>query len=278
MRGKELITAMIISAVISCLALMTSGCSITLLKPEYRDNALLIAGSTTAIPYTRALADEFMKYNPGLMVSHNGGGSTPGLIAAKKGAIDVAAMSRDLKKNEDDEHTRGYLFARDGVAIVVHPENPLENLTENQVRDILQGRISNWGTVGGKNSPIKLVCLAEGSITRKMIEDMVMKGERFGKNHVTMESDTQAAGFVAANPDALGYLHLSELSPQVRAVCINGVEISKLTVLSERYPLTRSFYYVIYSEPGPNAEKFVKFACSEQGQKIIEKMGAVPVY
>ncbi len=105
---------------------------------------LLIGGSSTVFHYTEALAEAYMKRNRDSHIIYESGGSTPGLIAVKNGSIDIASMSRNLQDSEDDEFTKNYLIGKDAIGIVVHPSNPVENLSLDQIRGIFTGEIANW--------------------------------------------------------------------------------------------------------------------------------------
>jgi phosphate transport system substrate-binding protein len=252
-------------------------------KPVQAQVTILIAGSSTVDAYTQVLAEEYIKKHPNVTIDHIGGGSTPGLLALKKGAIDLATMSRTLKWTEEDEYTRQYLIGKNGVAIGVHLSNPVKNLTKNQVYQIMSGKITNWSEVGGNNAEIQVLGRAKGSTTRIMIEDLVMQGAPFTETLKSFTSADELRTALEGNPNAIGILGLQDSKDTIKRVTIEGVDMTPSTILSNRYPLTRSFYFVWHSEPGAaEAEKhkldFLNFVRSEEGQKIIEKRGGVRVY
>jgi phosphate transport system substrate-binding protein len=251
--------------------------------PAQERATILIAGSSTVDAYTKVLAEEYMKQHPHITISHTGGGSTPGLLALKKGAIDMATMSRTLKWTEEDEYTKQYLIGKNGVAIGVHPSNPVQNLTIDQIYQIMTGKITNWSSVSGKQEAIQVLGRSKGSTTRIMIEDLVMQGASFTESTKEFASADELRTALENNPNAIGILGLQDVSDAIKRVTVGGVEMTKATILSNRYPLTRSFYYVWHTEPGSDhAEKnkldFLNFVRSEEGQKIIEKRGGVRVY
>jgi phosphate transport system substrate-binding protein len=282
---------------------------VNLSKKDFSRDEILIGGSTTVLQYTQLLADEFMKQNDGVRIISEGGGSTPGLIAVKNEAIDIASMSRDLESNEDDDYTNNYLIGKDGVGIVVNPANPVLNLSIQQVRDIFSGKISSWRQISNSGGKIKVICRPSESTTLKGLNEIVMKGEQFAADATIADSAEDLAKDVAIDPNAIGFLALKDVKTNIKLLKINGIELTRTTILSDRYPLTRSFYFVLYDKPGYKINKvednsilskitglfgndeentqqskkdtifrFLQFVQSKDGQKILEKNGAVSVY
>jgi phosphate transport system substrate-binding protein len=225
------------------------------LKPNGR--TLLIGGSSTVHHYTQVLAESYMEQNRDTQIVNESGGSTPGLIAIKNGAIDIASMSRDLADNEDDEFTKNYLIGKDAVGIVVHPSNPIANLTTSQIEGIYSGAIDNWSQVGGSDSPILVVTRTPESTTLKGLNEIVLKGTKVAGSATVTGSAQEMAEKVAGDPNAIGFLALRDLGSGVKALTVNNVQMSRETILTDRYPISRSFYYVVYDMPNgdPASEK-----------------------
>jgi phosphate transport system substrate-binding protein len=245
------------------------------------DEVLLVAGSSTMRQFTTPLVEEFKKQNGHTIVENQAGGASAGVIALKRGAIDVAMLTRDLKEEEDDPMLRNYLVARDAIAILVNPQNPVGNLTLHQLKKIYEKEITNWKEVGGTDAPIDILVREPGATAQKSIRDYVLGGddmpdepaERIMKSH-----DAMIAG-VKSNPNAIGFEALAGISRDVKPITVNGVAIANKTVLSGRYPLSRSFYLVLYGSSTPAAERFVAFALSKEGQDIFVKQdGLLAVY
>jgi len=231
---------------------------------------LLIAGSTNVLPFTKALLPAFGKHQGGLEIITDGGGSLAGLIALKRGAIDIAAMSRELKRAEDDGQVCDHLFGKDAVAVVTAPGNPVGGITRAQVRDVLAGKITDWADLGGPAGPIDVINRAPGSTTRKWMEDNVMGGAEMAR-HVTLAPSAAAlASAVAGNPRALGFLATRDLTGNVKPMAVNGVAIGRATIYSGRYPLTRSLYYVTRTSPAEPVRRFLDFVRSAEGQDALE--------
>jgi phosphate transport system substrate-binding protein len=281
----------------------------SLLNSDDYHGSILVGGSSTVHAYTLALAEEFTKDNKGTSIYCESGGSTPGLIAVKNGAIDIAVMSRDLEDDEDDKYIKNYLIGKDGLGIIVHPSNPVANLTVEQVSDIFSGAVDNWSIFGGSDSNIIVVGRNPESTTYKGLADIVLKGAKFKENAIIADSAEKTLDEVISNPDAIGFLALKDLSDNVKVLDINGVHISRETILTDRYPISRSFYFTVYDKPDNSIENknqdnlldkileaftmdndkvhqlkieavmnFIDFVQSAKGQEIIENHGAIAVY
>jgi len=249
-------------------------------KSDPKYETLLVAGSTEMLPYTKALVKGLSKKRKNLLISYDGGGSTPGIIALRRKAIDVAAVSRLLTDDEDDAYTESFLIAKGCIAIIVHPDNPVQNMTKEQVYEIFDGHFRNWEAVGGNNAPIRLLTRKYGSYTRKAFQKIAMSGGVVHDSALRVESGKEMADAVAEDPDAIGYLSLYDVAKaedRVSLLSINWVRMDKYSILSGRYPFTRSFYYVLYHKPPDAAKAFLRFALSGEGQKAIEEMDAVRV-
>lgn len=272
------------------------------------EKTLLIGGSSTVYHYTQALAEAYMEERGNAKVICESGGSKPGLIAVKNGSIDIASMSRDLDDDEDDMFTKNYLIGKDAVGMVVHPSNPVENLTMDQILGIISGEIDDWSQVGGEARPIQVITREPESTTWKGLNEMVLKGADMADGAMVVNSARQMAAAVAGAPDAIGFLALSDLQNSVKLLQVDNVPLSRTTILTDRYPLSRSFYYVVYDLPDPAAEDqeghplfrwavslfqtddetiqqkrantvrdFLDYVKSPQGQEIIVREGAIGI-
>lgn len=231
---------------------------------------LLIAGSTNVLPFTKALMPAFAKHHGGVEVITDGGGSLAGLIALKRGAIDIAAMSRELKRGEDDGLICDHLFGKDAVAIVTARGNPVGGITRARVRDVLAGKVTDWAELGGTAGPIEVVNRTPGSTTRKWVEENVMGGTEMARHVTLARSAGDLAAMVAGNPHALGFLATRDLTGDVQPMAVNGVPIGRGTIYSGRYPLTRSLYYVTRANPAAPVRRFLDFVRSAEGQDALE--------
>ena len=242
--------------------------------------SLLIGGAGAMFGLNQALAAQFSETHPLVDVVVEKGGSLPGLIAVKRGAIDLAAMARELSVSEDEPGMRNFLIARSSVTIVVNKTLPIKNLAQQQIRGLLTGGIRNWKDVGGPDAPVNVVSRMRGSTTRQFIEEVVLDGEDIITGAKEMASTKLQAEAIAADPHAIGYVASKDDAGKadIAALSVDGVEASRATVLSDRYPYTHSFYLLLYGDRAGLARDFVVFARSAAGQKIVAQQGLLPVY
>ena len=250
----------------------------------YRKNAtslpqsLLLAGSSTMNDLNRALLDGFAKVHPQVISVLQGGGSLAGLMALKRGAVDVAAMSRDLTEAEDTAQTRSHLVAMNEVSIVVHPASPIKALSRAQVRAVFTGQIPNWQALGGPNAPIRVISRTHGASSLRFVLDELLNGEEMVLTARAVARAKQVGAAVAADPFAIGFVAMSDrVEGPLRRLAIDGVLPDRATVLSGRYPLEQPLYLVLHGEPSAAARDFVAFALSPKGQAIVADSHFLPV-
>lgn len=241
--------------------------------------SLLLASAGSMTNLCAAFKKRYESKNPLTDIVIENGDSLQGIIAVKRGAIDLAAISRDLSNEEDDQESHNYLIARSNIFIIVHPQSPLRNLTQAQVRDIFTGNIENWKQLGGNDAPIQLISRLRGSNTRQFMEDVVLNHNELASTAIELESTRQVAARVANNINAIGYIAAKNDAGDAvtHTLSIDGIEASDATVLSGRYPYTSSYYLLLAGEAKGTKFDFIKFARSPEGQTIVAEQGFVPV-
>jgi phosphate transport system substrate-binding protein len=249
------------------------------LPEQARRNSLLIASARAMYDLCNALAAAYKSQNPHTDFVIEKGDSLQGLIAAKRGAIDLAAITRDLTASEDGLATYNYLIARSNISIIVHAQSPIKNLTQAQIRALFVGEISNWKQVGGSDLPVTLYSRVRGSSTRQYVEEVVLDGGDFASSTIELETTKALAAAVAADPAAIGYLAAKDNSnnAEVSYLSVDGVVASEATVLSGRYPYTHPFYLLLAGDKTQHKVDFIKFAQSSVGQAIVTQQGLVAV-
>jgi len=234
-----------------------------------------IAGSTSVQPLSEELATKFMDKNPNVKINVAGGGSGAGIKSAQDGTADIGAVSRELKTNE--KTLNEILIAKDGIAVVVNNKTPLEELTMDKVKKVFSGEISNWKELGGLDAPITVIIREDGSGTRGAFEEIVLgKHSEFTDEAIIQNSTGALRTAVAGNPDAIGFISLGALNDDVRALKIDGVEISKESILNGSYKLARPFLYLTKGNPEGAVKRFIDFVLSDEGQEIVG-MEFIPV-
>lgn len=249
--------------------------------------AILIGGSSTMQTYLGPVVQAFASHNPSVAVALEGGGAAAGVIAVKRDAIDIATLTRPLRYREDAIALRDYLVAKDGVAILVHPSNAIAGLSVEQLTDIYTKHATSWTAVGGADRPIVIVTrtneppsgTSSGGEARSQasLRALVLGGDEMPKGREVVGDDGLVAA-VKADPGAIGFVGLRHLpSDGVKVVPIGGVSMSRLTILSGRYPLSQSFFVVTYGSVTPAVERFIEFVHGKEGQGILDSQGLVAV-
>jgi len=244
-----------------------------------RRETIRIAGSTTVQPISLKAAEIFMERNPNVMVSVLGGGSGTGIKMVAEGSVDIGASSRELKDEEKAKYPDlvAKVMARDAIAIVVNPKNPVNDLTLEQIRDIFSGKIRNWKEVGGEDKEIVVVVREIGSGTRATFEEIVMRGVKIREDALQKPSNGAVKAKISENENAIGYIGLGYVDSSVKALKVDGVYPSKENVRSGKYKLVRNLYYITKGEPSGITKEFIDFVLSEEGQKIVEEEGFISV-
>lgn len=239
---------------------------------------LLIGGSSTMLHFTNALVEGFMKIRPDVDVIVAGGGSLPGLMALKRGAIDLASMSLDLSVAQDESNICNYLIARDALCLVVHPTNPLTNISALQAAAVFRGKLTNWRELGGRDAPINVHALPNKTRQRIVADSMLLEGGDLKDDaFIVADADAMSAA-VKADHNAIGYVTLCCLCHENKSLGINGVNARRETILSGRYPFTRSFYYVLRGNEPAAATAFLEFAIGPKGRDVLVAMDLVPTF
>ena len=244
---------------------------------------LVLTGSTTVLPIAQLCAEKFMDQHPDVNISVRGGGSGVGIAALIDGTCDIAMASRPMKTKElKSARGKGInplatVIAKDGIAIIVHPSNPLSEITLAQLKDIYTGKISNWKDVGGKPGKIVVISRDVASGTFEVFKKIVLKGAKTRADALMLASNKAVATTVEKTPGAIGYVGLGYISSKVKALAVDGVEPTKETVVSGKYKLARPLYLYTDGKPTGLAKEFIDFVLSPAGQKIVDKIGFVPV-
>jgi phosphate transport system substrate-binding protein len=236
---------------------------------------VIIAGSTSVQPFIEKVAEHFAEKNPEIPVNVQGGGSTAGVQATINGTCDIGASSRNLKPSERGLET--VLIALDGIAVIVHKDNPIEDLTVEQVRDIFTGRTTNWRELGGINSTIIPVTREEGSGTRASFEEMIMGEDAISDACLVQDSNGAVREIIATTRQGVGYISVGLIDEREKAVALNGVEPTLANIASDRYRFARPFLLLLRDKPQGDAKKFIEYTLSPEGQGILGSSGLIPV-
>ena len=243
---------------------------------------LTIQGSTTVLPIAQAAAEAYMDNNPDADITVRGGGSGTGIAALIDGATDIADASRPMKDKEiKTAREKGinpvaHIVARDGIAVVVHPDNPINEISIQDIKAIYTCEISRWDKIGGKGS-IVVVSRDAASGTFEAFNELALNNAKLTDAALMLASNLEIARTVAQTPGAIGYIGLGYLSDDVKALKVEGILPSEATVNDGSYPLARPLFMYTNGNPKGLAKGFIDFIMSTTGQEIVKEAGFVPV-
>jgi phosphate transport system substrate-binding protein len=233
-------------------------------------------GSTSMEKVIGALSESFMAANGGVTVNYNPTGSGSGITAVQEGTCDIGLSSRALKDEEKAAGLKETVLAYDGIAIIVHPDNPVSDLTLEQIAKLYTGEITNWKDVGGNDAEVVLIGREAASGTRDGFESITgTKDACQYRQELTSTGDVITA--VSQNPDAIGYASLASVKDTVKALNVGGVTPSEATVKDGSYLVQRPFVLVTVEGKAlsPAAQAFFDYALSADAASIISAAGAV---
>ena len=234
-------------------------------------------GSTSMEKVIDALSEAFMEANSKVTVTYNPTGSGTGIQAVQEGRCDIGLSSRALKDEEKASGLQETVLAYDGIAMIVNPANPVEDLTLEQIADIYTGKITNWSELGGSDSEIVLIGREAGSGTRSGFEEIV-EVKDLCQYRQELSSTGDVIATVAQNPGAIGYASLASVKDTVKAVKVGGVTPSEETVKDGTYAIQRPF--VLVTKEGvtlsETAQAFFNYAVSKDANAVVIAAGVVP--
>ncbi|MGM0409906.1 MAG: PstS family phosphate ABC transporter substrate-binding protein [Bacillota bacterium] len=251
---------------------------------------ITVQGSSTVLPIAQKAAEVYMDNNSDVNISVRGGGSGNGIAALIDDATDIADASRFIKFEEVENAVENGIYpvphrvAMDGIAVVVNPDNEIEELSLEDIKKIYTGKVTNWSELGGANKEIVVVSRDSSSGTFGVFNDVAENGKidgnsiRLTSTALTQSSNGDVAGTVAETEGAIGYVGLGYLSNDLKAVKVDGVKPSNETVANAQFPFARPLYMFTDGWPQGETKKFINFILSSDGQKIAEDVGYVPLH
>jgi phosphate transport system substrate-binding protein len=242
---------------------------------------LRVEGSTTVLPIAQLTAEEFMNANPDVTISIQGGGSGVGIASLMDKTCDIADASRAMKDDEIKSaiakgvNPVAHIIAMDGIAVILHPTNKINNLTVEQIHKIYTGKISNWKEVGGENKKIVVLSRDSASGTFEAFTKLALNGEKIRRDALMNASNKAIATTVENTPGAIGYVGVGYVSNKVKAITVEGVTCIKKNILTKTYPLSRPLFMYTNGKPQGAVKDFIEFILSKEGQELVETAGYV---
>jgi len=261
-------------------------------------SSIKIIGSNTVTPLSSVWAEEFMNTHPDVSISVSGPGSGVGIAALIDGTTDICQASRTIKQSEIDQAEANDVepyeiqVATDALSVVVHPSNPVSELTTVQLSAIYTGEITNWDEVGGNDVEIVAIARDTNSGTHVFFKEHVVqmqglptedKSLEYGGNVLMLPSTEEGVSQVANNPNAIFYPGLGYVTEEVKPLAIKrtadstGVLPTVQTALNGTYPIARPLLFYTNGEPTGVIKDFIDYCLSPEGQEKVIEVGYVPL-
>jgi phosphate transport system substrate-binding protein len=253
-------------------------------------------GSDTMVNLALAWAERYQSLHPEVRLSVTGGGSGTGIAALINGTVDIANASRQIKPEElqaaqaNGNKPVEFIVARDAIAVIVNPGNPISQLTMQQISDIYSGKINNWSEIGGEDRPIVRLSRETNSGTHVyFLEEVLRLGQKenktlFATNTLLLPSSEGIISEIRDNPNAIGYDGLGYVTPEVKIIAVaeeQGMDYflpSADTVNNGTYPIARDLYMYTSEAPVGAIEDYLNWIITPDGQQIVTELGFVPIH
>lgn len=268
---------LIAATLTGCGASSSSGEDSAESKSEGNSQTVATDGSTSMEKVIGFLSEAYMEEHGDIKVTYNPTGSSSGIQAVAEGRCDIGLASRDLKEEEKAD-LQETVVAIDGIGIIVHPDNPVTDLTIEQIGKIYSGEIANWKEVGGSDAPIVCIGREAASGTRDGFEEVTGTKDQC-KYSQELTSTGDVVQTVSGNPNAIGYASVASANDTVKMVSVEGVSPTTETIQDGEYKVQRNFVLVTKKDAALSkaAQEFFDFATSPQADSLITEAGAVPV-
>jgi len=251
------------------------------------DNQIYTSGSTTVLPLMQELSEKYMESHKDVIIITSGGGSGVGIAEFIDGTNDIAMSSRIIRASEVEAATAKnrppveHIIAYDGITVIVHPSNNVNNLTVEQLQKIYSGEINNWKDVGGPDKEIAVIARDSASGTQEFFTEAVMGSVPYRNDMIVQSATGAVTNEVTQNEKAIGIIGAAYQVNSVKtvAVNVNGTDImpTEQNILSGAYPISRALYIYADQKPSAAVADFIAYIMSPSGQKVVKDMGYAPV-
>ena len=257
-----------------------SGCSFNVSN----SSIIHIKGSDTMLLLTRNLSEAYMKTHPQISIYVDGGGTATGVKALVEGDVDICTGSRPLKPEEVKAIADKYssigiqiLIAKDALSVYVNPNNPIQDLTIDQLKKIFTCQLQNWTQLNGKDEKIQPIIRPPNSGTHYYFKEHVLGGEEYCDNAIIKPTTLGIISEVLQHENAIGYGGIGYKNGVVHAK-INGIEPTEENVVNNKYPISRYLHFYTLNTPRGIVSDFINWVVSPEGQKIVEKSGYISIW
>lgn len=259
----------------------------TLSFNSFAQKRIVVKGSDTVLPLSQKVAENYMKANTGAGVTVVGGGSGVGIAALLDGTTDIAMSSRKIKMDERlklqeaGKTFKEVVIAKDALAFIVNPGNPVSQLTREQLEDIYTGKINDWKEVGGEDSKIVRLARETSSGTYDFVKEFVLNRKNYTSSCLNMPATGAIIESVARTKGAIGYVGLAYVEKDIKTLAVSYdkgksfVKPTLVTAKNKTYPIVRPLYYYYIPKVEATVKPFIDYILSDVGQAIVEKVGYV---
>lgn len=248
------------------------------------EEIILIKGSDTMLQLTEKLSEVYSDINPSIKFRVYGGGTKSGISELLNGRIDICMASRNLTPSEAKVLAEYYgsigmyyLIAKDAVSIYVNSDNPIENLSSKQLKNVFTCTITNMKEVSNNSGKISLAIRSAESGTRKFVKDMVLGSEKFCSDAVEFKTTEELIEYIQDNQYAIGFGGLG-LAEEVKIISVDGIKPNVQNAKNDTYPLTRYLHFFTSKSSSGNVKKFIDWVLSPDGQRIVKEEGFIPLW
>jgi phosphate transport system substrate-binding protein len=280
---------------VALIALPACGANSAIAETAGTERAIQNKGSDTLVNLALAWAEKYRQVDPAISIAVTGGGSGTGIAALINGTVDIANASRQMKDTEIAAARENgiepveFTVAIDALAVVVHPDNPVSQLTIDQLADIFTGRVTNWREMGGNDAPIVILSRETNSGTHVyFLEEVVRKGDSenkdiFAPQTLLMPSSVGITSEIRRNPNAIGYDGLGYVTDEEKMIAVAKNSDSPYVLPSVKsgadgsYPIARGLYMYTAGEPSGAIADYLNWIRGPVGQQIVAELGFVPL-
>ncbi|MEW6095006.1 MAG: phosphate ABC transporter substrate-binding protein [bacterium] len=235
-----------------------------------------IVGSTAFQPFAEKLAEEYMAMNKDVQINVQGGGSAVGIQSAQSGVAQIG-MADMVVLPKEAGGLNSVVVAKDGIVLIVHPDNKIDGLSTQQIQQIFSGKLKNWNQVGGENRPITIISREEGSGTRVSFEELLLKDVKVSPEALIQDSTGAVRVMVGNDINSIGYISYGFVTKQVKTIKIDGVVPTLENIREGKYKIIRPVFLLTKGVPVGKVKEFIEFILSPQAQQLISKYGLIAI-
>lgn len=259
-------------------------------KKDTNSKNIKVKGSDTVLPLSQLEAEHFMNDNPLQTVTVTGGGSGVGISSLIAGTTEIAQSSRKIKFDEKfklqvkNESVEELIIAYDALAIIVHPTNPINNLTREELEDIFTGKISNWKELGGEDLKIIPYSRETSSGTYEFFKEAVLNNKNFMNGIMSMPATGAVVQSTSQTKGAISYIGLGYLNNSIKAINVSYdkgstfIEPTIANAKNKTYPIVRPLYFYYLSQHSNSVQPFIDYIFSSKGQNLVSELGLITIH